>query len=72
MEHIGHETHRFENRQSNFRSDDRFECKHCFNSGFRYVEDPKGRVGPDGKVYMGVVRCGECNSSYFHRQGLND
>lgn len=32
----------------------RFECKYCYNSGFRNVEDPK--KGP----YCGVVRCNKC------------
>ncbi len=55
----------------NARITDVFECKLCFNSGFRDVPDPKGRVGPDGKIHTGMVRCSECNSSYFHRQNLN-
>jgi hypothetical protein len=32
----------------------RFECEHCFNSGFREIDDPKG--GPN----RGVVGCDRC------------
>lgn len=39
---------------------ERPECSHCFNSGFREIDDPNG--GPN----RGVVRCDRCE--YWHRR----
>lgn len=38
-----------------------FECKDCFNSGFRQVSDPHG-----GR-FTGVVRCDQCRYWEFQR-----
>lgn len=43
-----------------------FECRDCYNSGFREIDDPQGRIGPDGSVYRGVVRCNRCE--YWNRR----
>lgn len=43
----------------------RYECRFCFNCGFREVDDPQG--GPN----RGVVRCQECNY-WFYRQKVQN
>lgn len=46
----------------------RFECRECFNSGLRYIDDPQGRLAPTGIPYRGVVRCDRCNTNHFRSQ----
>ncbi len=44
---------------------DRFECRYCFNSGFREIADPQRQSN-----YRGVVRCDYCEYWSFRRQRL--
>lgn len=44
-------------RTGQIRTSEGFECRFCFNSGFREALDPRN---PHDSRYRGVVRCYEC------------
>lgn len=45
---------------------DRYECKECFNTGFRQIDDPQGGH------YRGVVRCNHCRYWYYHAEKMRN